>query len=749
MKIDALRVAAFKRFAEPAAIEDFREGLNVLAGPNEMGKSTLFRALEAAFLVRHKVTGAVLSDMRPMTGGEPLVEADFACDSVRWRIRKQFGRSNAAILTNLDTGRVVSRNAEAEEQLARLIGKPDEMAGPLGLVWVRQQHTLGRPDLDTDADTGREKERGELSALQAAISREVDLVAGGDRLQQVQKLTAKALDVLLTPTRNGPKRNGPLDVARRARDETRDVLERANRAAAQAELRLGEISQLSDQLAVLTAPDAAHARRRELQQREADHLAEVRRRTELDLARANLQSRVLQAQTVRQALEAVHQRRERIIALDGQRQLAASLEAEISTLSSDLNDDGATRPRIEQLGALAMQRDMAGATLSGEAARVDIELESGSAGRVRISGEAVSGSLTRNVREQLEIQIDGVGTIRVSAAGADRMAAARDAQMAASQKIADLLSLVGASSIDDARQMAEARALKVEALDRARAKLSGVAPAGTPAIGLEIARLSDEAQAPAVEAQQLPGLDTAARDAREKVEALQAAVLSEPAFRDAVAALDAARTAEATAADTIRRLATRIDNLKSEQAGADEDGLAGQVDTLAGTLERQDADVKRLEAEGKALLLLAATLDSIEAKARDAFFEPVTRRLQPHLKAVFGAADLGFKDAFAISGLTRSGLHEDFEALSDGTQEQLSVLVRLAFAELLSERGLPVPLVFDDPLVYSDDQRLAAICRELEKAAAQLQIIVMTCRATAFQTISGHRLSVTAWRPDA
>ena len=73
MKIDALRVAAFKRFTEPVAIEDFGDGLNVLAGPNEMGKSTLFRALEAAFLVRHKVTGTVLSDMRPLTGGEPLL----------------------------------------------------------------------------------------------------------------------------------------------------------------------------------------------------------------------------------------------------------------------------------------------------------------------------------------------------------------------------------------------------------------------------------------------------------------------------------------------------------------------------------------------------------------------------------------------------------------------------------------------------------------------------------------------------
>jgi len=207
--------------------------------------------------------------------------------------------------------------------------------------------------------------------------------------------------------------------------------------------------------------------------------------------------------------------------------------------------------------------------------------------------------------------------------------------------------------------------------------------------------------------------------------------------------------AEATTVETIQRLTLRIENLKSEQAGADEDGRAGQVDALTGTLERHDVEVKRLEAEGQALLLLAKTLAGIEADARDAFFEPVTRRLQPHLDGVFGSADLGFKDAFAISGLTRSGVREEFEALSDGTQEQLSVLVRLAFAELLAERGVPVPLVLDDPLVYSDDDRLARMCRVLEGAASRLQIIVLTCRATAFQTLSGHRVSLTSWRPDA
>ena len=218
MKIDALRVAAFRRFADPAAIENFSNGVNVLAGPNEMGKSTFFHALEAAFIVRHKVSGTVLDSMRPFSGGDPLVEADFSHEGVRWRIRKQFGRASSAILTDLRAGRIVARNAEAEEQLGRLTGRASDMPGPLGLVWVRQQRTLQAPDPDVDPLSGKERLRGERTALQDAISHEIELAAGGDVFEQVQQLTSQSLDVNLTQTRNASRKGGPLDLARRRRD---------------------------------------------------------------------------------------------------------------------------------------------------------------------------------------------------------------------------------------------------------------------------------------------------------------------------------------------------------------------------------------------------------------------------------------------------------------------------------------------------------------------------------------------------
>lgn len=91
-------------------------------------------------------------------------------------------------------------------------------------------------------------------------------------------------------------------------------------------------------------------------------------------------------------------------------------------------------------------------------------------------------------------------------------------------------------------------------------------------------------------------------------------------------------------------------------------------------------------------------------------------------------------------------MSEDFASLSDGTREQLAVLVRMGFAHILATRGAPVPLVLDDPLVYSDDERLAAMCGALNGAAHTYQIVVLTCRRSAFGNLEARDLALSPWK---
>jgi uncharacterized protein YhaN len=80
-------------------------------------------------------------------------------------------------------------------------------------------------------------------------------------------------------------------------------------------------------------------------------------------------------------------------------------------------------------------------------------------------------------------------------------------------------------------------------------------------------------------------------------------------------------------------------------------------------------------------------------------------------------------------------------------REQLSVLTRLAFARLLARDGRPTPVILDDALVYSDDDRIEKMFDALHRQSRDQQIIVFTCRQRAFQKLGGNILRMTDWLP--
>ena len=132
-----------------------------------------------------------------------------------------------------------------------------------------------------------------------------------------------------------------------------------------------------------------------------------------------------------------------------------------------------------------------------------------------------------------------------------------------------------------------------------------------------------------------------------------------------------------------------------------------------------------------------------EAEAR--YLAPLTNQLRPYISDLLGQAELELNSAFSPSGLSRIGGQEEFGQLSAGTQEQLSILTRLAFADVLAAQGRPAVLLLDDALLYCDDVRLESMFTALERAAERFQVIVFTCHARAFDGLGGRaqrRLSI-------
>ncbi|HLT03099.1 MAG TPA: hypothetical protein VK001_13010, partial [Geminicoccaceae bacterium] len=154
-------------------------------------------------------------------------------------------------------------------------------------------------------------------------------------------------------------------------------------------------------------------------------------------------------------------------------------------------------------------------------------------------------------------------------------------------------------------------------------------------------------------------------------------------------------------------------------------------------LERECA---KYRGEVEALELLLRVLRDAERDAKERYLGPLVRRIRPYLEALFPGADLEVDESFRITAISRRSRPEPLERLSDGTREQIAILVRLALAELLADQGRPAVVVLDDALVFSDDQRIEQMFQILARAGQKLQILVLTCRERVFQGLPATRL---------
>ncbi len=162
------------------------------------------------------------------------------------------------------------------------------------------------------------------------------------------------------------------------------------------------------------------------------------------------------------------------------------------------------------------------------------------------------------------------------------------------------------------------------------------------------------------------------------------------------------------------------------------------------------ARVAGFEKEVAVLQRLTAALEASRSQARELYLRPVMNELRPLLGLLFDDVAITFDEKTLLPHkILRRGQEEDVERLSGGMREQLSVLTRLAFARLLARDGRPAPVILDDALVYSDDDRIEKMFDALHLQAREQQIIVFSCRQRAFQNLGGNSLKLVDWTPEA
>ena len=226
------------------------------------------------------------------------------------------------------------------------------------------------------------------------------------------------------------------------------------------------------------------------------------------------------------------------------------------------------------------------------------------------------------------------------------------------------------------------------------------------------------------------------------------------ARREEIAAMAPNLEAAQIALERAQSVIQRAEN-KSKKIGIELAKLDTKVDLLAGdAVEEELSDVivrsghaervlDEINFEIAVLQTLEAALGEARASARDRYVEPVMAELEPLVRLLWPEAVMRIDSEKVLpTTLKRSGKEEEFEVLSGGTQEQIALLVRLTFARMLARSGVPAPVILDDAIVFTDDDRIERMFDVLTRQAKDIQIIVLSCRQRAFRNLGGQGLEI-------
>ena len=137
MRLKAIELDQVGTFGRPIKIDGIGPGLNVLAGANELGKSTILRGLTALFTEQHRAGKQSIRSLRPYVGGAPFLACDYEYDEQSWRLEKRFLAAHMALLERID-GSERYQGADAENRLDKMLGEGSALGTSLPLLWVDQ-----------------------------------------------------------------------------------------------------------------------------------------------------------------------------------------------------------------------------------------------------------------------------------------------------------------------------------------------------------------------------------------------------------------------------------------------------------------------------------------------------------------------------------------------------------------------------------------------------------------------------------
>jgi chromosome segregation ATPase len=704
MKLRRLCIEQFRQFREPLQIQDLATGVNLFVGPNESGKSTVVRAIRAAFFERYKSSS--VEDLLPWgdSSSSPSVTLEFDWQGERWKLAKRFLKQKRCDL-EID-GRRFS-GEEAEDRLADLMGyhfsgrgaSKAEHWGIPGLLWIEQ-------GMGQDIQPSVQNAGDYLKSVLGESLGEVASSAGDALIDRVEQEWLK----LVTAKKRSPtgeyaevlsdregcrtrldKLKADIEGYREQVDRLADLRAQQNadagrpwessRAqAAQAVARLAEVqgwlqAQQRDGQALRQVDANRQLCRDQLNAfvRQKDELAERDRAVEEAVASVRdqegrqpvLQARLKDAQAAYEAAEAVFARarqHERRVSLrqslqrlerdqgevQGRLNQARALLEQLRVQRSDWQALRVDAASLKQLRALIQECGQLDVMQQSLATRLRFDLQPGR--QLSLGPDVLEGQGERLLLEPADLELPGLGRLQILPGGQDLADLARRRQ-AAQAAVQECLAALRVADLPQAEAVAERRNVLQGDIRHAETMLKTLAPEGVEGLMIQQAKLLADLQAARADLAVLP---EAAGD-----DALPAASVAEAA-RDA--AREALRAAEGAAAGAERDL-----NL-ARQALASARGESQRLGDLLGSSDCQEREkalnLQLVEQKAQAVALHNA-IDGRRAQidaAHPDILEQDVRRLNASADAQELAAQRRRQDLAGLQGgleaLGAAGLEE-------------------------------------------------------------------------------------------
>lgn len=736
----------------PAGLLWVRQGLVGLEPDNAREKTQLTET-------RRDLLSSVAGEIDAMTGGRRM-------DRVMRRVGEALGEITTRTGRKSGAWKAASDACDAlEGELRDVSAQVDTLDTALG--GRRQAETalkrLDNPDAKARRDAAHTAARAAMDAARAHVS--AVAAARQDRdLAALKSASAQSeLDGFLAAIDGLETAQKQASMARaRAAEATSEVLRlKATLQAAQA-CHVGAVAAVTDARKLLDATRRQGAARKA--QDQAAQLAQQIARAETalgdrDTARARIKASRATPDWLRRAEQADSDMAKH----------TAAVVAQASTLS--IVYEGTARIMRDGV-ALPSDRPV---VLDGET-RLDLPGIGQMTLRAQSGGTEARARLAA-ARDALTTHLTAEGAVSLAEArtlAAARATAVSDAELA--QAVLDTLAPDGIEALRSARAdaaLAAAEAhddalpdlVNLEAMLRAAEDAEVTAHTalrtaeGDHGDAREITARHQATAETAQQAQERAMADAGPKDTRDarRAQVLRQQAQAQEALRTAEAALadlSAAAPDLDTATAELKRATDAVDAARKERAQMGErlaalsseirtlagHGIEERRDELQGQLDEARTREARLARQAAALTRLQSALDSERGAARDTYFGPVQQELTPLLSILHRDASLSFdSDTLLPSGLTRGADAEMLDDLSGGTREQIAILTRLAFARLFARQGRHMPIVLDDALVYSDDDRIIRMFTALTRVAQDQQIIVFSCRQLAFQDLGGAR----------